>query len=1092
MHSSLHFFTAAAILAFMSISPFVEGKTESDKKDNPLANIPLRNIGPAMISGRISDFAFHPKRKNEFFAATASGNLWKTNNNGITWAAVFENEGAYAIGSIKMAPSDSNIVWVGTGENNAQRSVANGDGVYKSTDGGQSWQNMGLKKSDHISQIWIDPKNADIVLVASQGPLWNDGGDRGLFKTENGGKTWSKILDIDKFTGINEFVVDPKNHNNIVATSYQRRRHVWVLINGGPGSGVHKTTDGGVTWSKITKGLPGSEMGRIGIAMAPSAPNTLYTIIEAQEKDKGVYRSLDFGESWHKQSSHLASSPQYYNELVVDPLNPDRLYSLDTFTSMSEDAGKSFTPLSSQFRHVDDHALWIDPDNTKHLIIGGDGGIYETFDRGQKWRHYQNLPIVQFYRIQPDNAEPFYNICGGTQDNNSLCGPSRTSVIHGITNEDWQIVVGGDGYKPQIDPNDHNIIYAQYQYGGLVRYDRRSNESVSITPHPGAGENDYKWNWNSPVLLSPHSPTRLFYAAEKLFQSDDRGNSWKAISGDLTRKLDRNKLKVMDRIWSVDAIAKNTSTSMYGSIIALSESPLQEGLIYVGTDDGLISVTSDGGNTWQTSKKFKGVPDMSLVEDIITSMHDKDVAYAVFDNHKRGDFLPYVMKTKNRGKSWSLISNNLPERGSAHTIAEDHIDKNLLFVGTEYGLFTTQNGGKNWHQMKNGLPTIAVRDLEIQRRENDLIVGTFGRGIFIIDDYSPLRTSESVLTTQSTTLFPVKDAWIYIPGNRYGGEEKGSLGDEYFTSPNPLYGAVFSYYNKMSLSSLKEQRREKEKAIQKDGGDNYYPDIAILRDESHEDAPAIFAVIKDSKGNLIRRISAASSEGFHRIAWDMRYPSSEAVTLKVPSGYVPPWAVPPLGPLASPGEYSVTVVKSHNGKFEDVSPAQSFSLKVLNSSPELTTDRAALLAFQKRASELVRSIESVSSSADEIATKMKYFSVALERTPQITEEWYSQLREMGSRLRDIDVKINGDRVVSGIAEPVPWSLRARGGTIYRSVNDTQFPVSQNFKESILVAEKQLTVVMSDLKALAKDIENFESMLEKAGAPWTPGRLPTKQ
>ena len=573
-----------------------------------------------MISGRISDFAVNPTKTNEFYVATASGNLWKTSNNMTTWQPLFEKQGAYALGVIEMAPSNPSILWVGTGENNSQRSVAYGDGVYKSLDAGKSWTNMGLKQSGHISQIWIDPTDADHVLVASQGPLWNNGGDRGLYETFDGGATWKRILEINQYTGVNEFVVNPENPKHIVATSYQRRRHVWTLINGGPGSGVHKTTDGGKTWKKITSGLPSDHMGRIGIAMAPSAPNTLYTIIESNDKDKGVYRSMDFGQTWKKRSGHMTSSPQYYNELIVDPVDPQRVYSIDTFTKMSEDGGKTFKPLSNEYRHVDDHALWIDPDNTEHLIIGGDGGVYESWDRGQTWRHAQNLPLGQFYRIQPDNAEPFYNVCGGTQDNNSLCAPSRTDVIHGITNADWNIVIGGDGYKPQIDPNDPNIIYAQYQYGGLARYDRRTRERVSITPHPKAGENAFKWNWNSPLVLSAHSPTRLYYAAEKVFQSDDRGETWKVISPDLTRKIDRNKLKVMDRVWSVDTIAKNASTSMYGSIIALHESSLKSGLIYVGTDDGLISVSEDGGQNWKTEDKFKGVPNMSLVEDIITSV----------------------------------------------------------------------------------------------------------------------------------------------------------------------------------------------------------------------------------------------------------------------------------------------------------------------------------------------------------------------------------------------------------------------------------------------------------------------------------------
>jgi photosystem II stability/assembly factor-like uncharacterized protein len=639
---------------------------DDEENGNPLASLPLRHIGPAITSGRISDFAFYPGEKHRFLAAVASGNLFRTENNGITWEPVFENEGSYAIGVVELDPNDTKTIWVGTGENNAQRSVAYGDGVYKSTDGGRSWENVGLKDSGHISQIWINPDDSDEVLVAAQGPLWNAGGDRGLYRTTDGGATWDRILDIDEHTGINEFVVDPRNPDIIVASSYQRRRHVWVLINGGPGSGVHKSTDRGKTWTKVTAGLPGDHMGRIGLAGAASNPDMMYAIIEANDDEKGVYRSTDFGSNWEKRSSYMTTSPQYYNEIVVDPENENRLYSLNTFTMKSEDGGQTFSALTNGARHVDDHALWIDPDNTAHLYIGGDGGIYESWDMGDTWRHVRNLSITQFYRIQPDYAEPFYNVCGGTQDNNSLCAPSRTTVVHGITNSDWKLILGGDGYEPQFDPTDPDIIYAQYQYGGLARYDRRTQERVYIAPHPESGEDRYKWNWNTPLIVSPHDPKRLYYASEYLFRSDDRGDSWRKVSPDLTRQLDRNQLDVMGRVWGVDTIAKNDSTSIYGSAIMISESTLQEGLIYVGTDDGVLNVTEDGGASWRRTTKFAKVPDMTYIDDVQASAHDTNVVYAVLENHKRGDFKPYVLKSENRGRSWTSISSNLPERGSAH------------------------------------------------------------------------------------------------------------------------------------------------------------------------------------------------------------------------------------------------------------------------------------------------------------------------------------------------------------------------------------------------------------------------------------------
>ena len=1081
------------LLVFVSIfmlSATVNAKKQNkqDKpKESPLAGIPLRNIGPALISGRISDFAFHPTNKQVFYVTTAAGNMWKTTNNTITWEPIFDNEGSYSIGTVEIDPSNPLVLWVGTGENNAQRSVAFGDGVYKSVDGGKSWKNMGLKNSGHISQIWIDPKNPDTVLVAAQGPLWSDGGDRGLYKTTDGGKNWERILNIDKFTGVNEFVVDPRNPDNIVASTYQRRRHVWVLINGGPGSGIHKTTDGGKTWNEVKSSLPKDHMGRIGLAGAPSNPDRIYAIVESNKKEQGVFMSEDFGENFSKQSGYMTTSPQYYNELIVDPHNPDRVYSLSTFTHVSEDAGKTWTKLSDTFRHVDDHALWIDPDNTEHLFIGGDGGVYETYDRGQTWRHIRNLPLAQFYRITPDNAEPFYNVCGGTQDNNSLCGPSRTTRIHGVTNADWDIILGGDGYKAQIDPNDPNLVYAQYQYGGLARVDRRTDERIYITPHPQKGENAYKWNWNTPLIISPHQSTRLFYGAEKLFQSDDRGDSWKVISPDLTQQIDRNKLKVMDRVWSVDSVAKNVSTSMYGSLIGISESLLAEGRIIVGSDDGVVSITTNGGNDWNKIKSFPKVPDMSYISDVLFSSHDKNTAYITIDNHKRGDFKPYVLKTTDLGKSWKMISGNLPERGFAHTIVEDHVDSNLLFVGTEFGLFFTQNGGNSWNKFSS-LPTTAVRDLEIQRRENDLVVASFGRGVYILDDYSPLRFKTSDLEKSAATLFPVKDSWLYIEGDRIDDREKGSSGSDYFTAKNPAYGVTFSYYLKDGDKSLKETRRKKEIDLEKDNKDTFYPSWDQLRKEDTEKVVMLYLEIRDNQQKVVSRVPVSDKKGFHREQWNMRLPSPNPVKLQQPA-WIPYWASAPMGPLATPGTYTATLMKRYNGQTEAISQPQAFNLKRLENSPELSKNPLEVQAFHKQLADLSRAVDGANKKFGEINNRVEHLYKALELTPQASNQLTEKLESLRLRLVDFDTKMNGDSTIASRQEPVPWSVSTRIGTLFGSIIESQSNVPQGFRDSYEIANSEFSELLQELRKINDDVKAFEDEMESLGAPWTPGRMP---
>ncbi|HEX9092604.1 MAG TPA: glycosyl hydrolase, partial [Coriobacteriia bacterium] len=718
--------------------------------------------------------------------------MWKTDNGGITFTPVFDGEGSYSIGCVTIDPRNPHVVWVGTGENNAQRSVGYGDGVYKSEDGGKSWKNVGLKASEHIGKILVHPKDSNVVYVAAQGPLWSKGGDRGLYKTTDGGKTWKAVLTVSENTGVSDVVMDPRDPDVLLAAAWQRRRHVFTLIDGGPESAVYKSTDGGESWRKVASGLPKEDMGRIGLAIAPTDPDTVYALVEASAAGKagGTFRSTNRGESWEKRSDYVPGGPMYYQEIFVDPKDPERLYSMDVFLKVSDDAGKTWRNLGERYKHVDNHAIWIDPDDTGHYLVGCDGGLYESFDRAATWRFFDNLPVAQFYRVDVDDSKPVYYVYGGTQDNNTLGGPSRTLNAHGAANSDWFVTWGGDGFHARIDPTDPNIVYSTLQYGVLGRYDRRSGEAVLIQPQESPGDDPLRWNWDSPLLISPHKATRLYFAAQRVFRSDDRGDSWTPVSGDLTRRIDRNTLEVMGRVWGPDAVAKGASTSFFGNVVSLDESPLVEGLLYAGTDDGLVQVTEDGGKTWRREARFPGVPDMTYVADLFASRFDRDVVYAAFNNHKNGDFKPYLLRSGDRGRTWAPIAAGLPARGSVWTVAEDTSSRDLLFVGTEFGLFCSRDGGKAWVQLKGGVPTIAVRDLAIQKRENDLVVATFGRGFFVLDDLSPLRAAAAADIEKDVVTFPVKKAGAYIPSTPLGLKEKAFMGETYFTAPNPPFGAV--------------------------------------------------------------------------------------------------------------------------------------------------------------------------------------------------------------------------------------------------------------------------------------------------------------
>ncbi len=1046
-----------------------QGSGREEKKKKPslpsglLSSMKLRAIGPALNSGRIGDFAVNPDNPSEYYVAVCSGGVWKTSNRGVTYKPVFDSQGSYSIGCITMDPSNSQTIWVGTGENNSQRSVSWGDGVYRSLDGGRSWKNMGLKESEHIGMIVVHPDDPDTIYVAAQGPLWRSGGDRGLYRSQDGGATWQRILHVSDDTGVNEVHMDPRNPQVLYASAYQRRRRVWTLINGGPESGLYKSEDGGDTWRKINRGLPGGDKGRIGLAVSPANPDILYAIVEAQGGG-GVYRSINRGESWTKRSSYMTSSPQYYNELTADPKNPDRFYALDTFLHYSNDGGRTMVRLPSRGKHVDNHALWIDPADTNHLLVGCDGGIYETWDLCRNWQYKPNLPVTQFYKLALDNDLPFYNVYGGTQDNNTLGGPVATTRWEGIMNEDWFVTVGGDGFEPAVDPTDPNIVYSQWQYGGLVRYDRRTGETVDIKPRERLKEAPNRWNWDSALLISPHDHRRIYYASQRLYRSDDRGQSWRAVSGDLTRQVDRNRLKVMGKIQKVDAVSKNRSTSPYGTIVALTESPLQEGLIYVGTDDGLIQVTENGGESWRAIDQVKGVPRETYVSSLTASVHDVNTVFATFDNHKNGDFKPYVAVSHDRGASWKLIGTGLPANNVCYALRQDHVDKNLLFVGAEYGAFVSVNGGTEWHKLK-GVPTIAVRDLEIQRRENDLVLATFGRGFHVLDDYTPLRHID--LTKKEAAIFPVRPARRYL---RHG-RGRGSQGNSFYRASNPPFGAAFTWWLKEVPKSLKSARKKKEKDPE------YYPSWDELREEDRERSPYVLMTIRDAQGQVVRRMKQSAGKGVHRSHWDLRYGTS----LSASRGG---------GPLAPCGTYSVDLALVHKGEVKALGASRTFEVKPLEGR-EATTDRdrQTLALFHKMAS-LARVVRAAGTVLSDTEKTLETTRTALLGAPRADLGLLKKMETMRRELLDIRVALLGDTTLTKRSAPAPISISSRISTAQRGLGSITSEPTQTWRECWEDAQKAFEEIYPRLKALAeKEVPALQEAVEKAGGAWTKGKLP---
>jgi photosystem II stability/assembly factor-like uncharacterized protein len=1061
--------------------------------DTTFTGLKLRSIGPALMSGRIADIAIHPDDENVWYVAVGSGGVWKTQNAGVTWTPIFDHEGSYSIGCVTIDPNNPHVVWVGTGEDVGGRHVGYGDGIYRSQDDGATWKNCGLKDSQHISKIIVHPEHSNIIWVAAQGPLWSKGGDRGLYKSTDGGESWKKVLGDDQWVGVTDIVIDPRDPDRLCAATWQRHRNVAAYMGGGPGSGIHRSTDGGETWTKLTKGLPKSNMGKIGLAISPQQPDVLYAAIELDRRSGAVYRSSDRGRSWQKQSDAVggATGPHYYQELYASPHQFDRIYLADIVMQISDDGGKTFRRMKEEFKHVDNHALAFRMDDPHYLLVGCDGGLYESFDDGENWRFMANLPVTQFYKVAVDDAEPFYNIYGGTQDNNSEGGPSRTDNVHGIRNADWYITLFADGHQSATEPGNPDIMYAEWQQGHLARIDRTTGEIIYIQPQPGADEDYERFNWDAPILVSPHSPTRLYFASQRVWRSDNRGDSWTAISGDLTRHQERITLPIMGKTWSWDSPWDLLAMSNFNSITSLAESPQQEGLIYAGTDDGLIQITEDGGKTWRRVEvgSLPGVPKTAFVNDIKADLHDVNSVYVVLDNHKYGDFSPYLLKSTDRGKKWRSIKGNIPERSLVWRVVQDHVQPNLLFAGTEFGLYFTIDGGKRWVKLTGDVPTISFRDLAIQRREDDLVGATFGRGFYVFDDYTVLRHVSEDQLRREATLFPTRKAWWYIPRLVLGSSEKASQGAAYFTAKNPPFGAVFTYYLAAGLETNKEIRRKEEKKLVEQNKDVPFPGWKEVEAERRQEKPVIWLTVEDHNGKVVRRIEGPVAKGFHRVAWDLRYPPTAAIGAAREEGEEEDRQ--PSGVLAAPGEYTVTLSKEVDGTVTELSEPVPFTVERMRAGALKGASDEDVVAFWQEMAELQRATTATSLILKETLSRVEAMRVALSRTPTAPGDLDGQLYELRQTLLAFDEQLNGNRSKREVGEKTKPTVNSRLSFAMTGSRLSTYGPTPTLKRSLEIAQSQFAGLKLEFEhILNEQLPAMEKALQEAGAPWVEGqRIP---
>ena len=1066
------------LLVVGSLTAMLAGpaKAQTDRIEAAISNLQWREIGPTIMGGRVADLAVVESNPATFYVGIATGGVWRTTNNGASWEPLFDDQPTSSIGDITLSQANPNLIWVGTGEPQNRQSSPWGNGVYKSLDGGRTWQHMGLEATRHIARIRIHPSNSDVVYVAAVGHLWGPNEERGIYRTKDGGRTWEKVLYVDEDTGAIDLIMDPDDPQTLFAAMYQRRRTGFGFNGGGPGSGIYRTTDGGDSWEELTNGLPGGIKGRIGLDIYRGDGNLVFAIIEADlrrsgfggraaqqpqgDQQNGVYRSTDRGDTW-EQVSTTNNRPMYYSQIRVDPNDPNRIYLGGSSLYRSSDGGRTFTNDAARGVHSDHHALWIDPDNSKHLILAGDGGVSESWDRSDSWRQLRNLPIAQFYQIGVNMEYP-YHVCGGLQDNGSWCAPSATQSNQGIRNRDWYNVGGGDGFYNVIDPNDPTIMFSESQGGSISRVDLRSMEKQRIRALPRPGEDgespSYRFNWNAPIVISAHDVSTIYHASNHLLKSTDRGTTWQEISPDLTKSIDRSDLEIMgvreDRM-----LSRHDGISSYGNITTIGESPLNADLIYVGTDDGNLQVTRDGGATWEDiTDRIRNLPDRTYVSRVVASRHNEATVYATFDGHRNDDYAPYVYVSEDYGRNWRAITKGLPDGWSVNVVTEHPRTGNLLFLGNEIGVYFSIDRGQDWVRLKNDLPTVPVDDIVVHPRENDLVLGTHGRGVWIVADISPLEELTPEVLASSAHLFPVRTATIYNPDRRQGWTPG------VFAAPEPQSGALIRYYLHDDVSS---EEMVSEGTRGSNGGG---PRSRMNR--SAPDSGVVKITILDENGETVRELEGSGAAGGNEVVWDLRI--------------TPPYTPEPggaqggrgggffrgavRGPRVLPGTYTARLEAAGRTLTTDV---------VVRGDPRIDISRADLEARQQAmmsAYQLAKPNYEAGQAARRLNQQLADIRSLLREASDVPEAIQEQVDSLRSELRELQQELGR----AGAGAMAAFSIEA---STTHPTADQFWQIEQSWEKLPGLIDKLNEVINNKMPALY-DALNEHGIRPDPGKPIT--------